>query len=449
VTTILTKKKDTSGAPSASDLTNSTGGAELAVNTADKRLYTKDSGGNVVEVGTNPSTLNVNGNVTVETASDPAQITLRHTGNTSGLVLKNFSGDEAQLVNVDNGPMVFKTNDTERMRIDSSGNVVIGSGGLDVSGIGGTYTALNMRAGGGYPVLYGQTTATTTNSAAMQIVGATSGASAGGAAEMLGVIQIAAESDSSTNATGYINFYTGSGGSVAERMRITSAGDVGIGTSSPAAKLDIVEATSTTAVKIKSGTSTNQNTHITMFNDNDGGTLSLGVFGSSATTFGTITATDGFITANQELCLNSQNASGAIKFGVGSTPTEAMRIDSSGQVGIGTSSPGTTLDVNGTIKHAGPSTSDFAQSGYVSGQTISVTAPSTTEGAVYHVIATRHTGVGIRILEVGYVLYSANGVGAYTQQIAGSGISISVSGSTISNTNTGSTATIHLRINRI
>ena len=56
---ILTKKKDTSGAPSASDLTNSTGGAELAVNTADKRLYTKDSGGNIVEVGTNPSTIDI------------------------------------------------------------------------------------------------------------------------------------------------------------------------------------------------------------------------------------------------------------------------------------------------------------------------------------------------------------------------------------------------------
>ena len=121
----------------------------------------------------------------------------------------------------------------ERMRIDSSGNVVIGSGGLDVSGIGGTYTALNMRAGAGYPILYGQTTATTTNSSAMQIVGATSGASAGGAAELLGVIQIAAESDSSTNATGYINFYTGSGGNPTERMRIASSGRVGIGTNNP------------------------------------------------------------------------------------------------------------------------------------------------------------------------------------------------------------------------
>ena len=328
--------------------------------------------------------------------------------------------------------MQFFTGGANRMRIDASGNVGIGTssplskvsleGGHisvgDLTGVAGTQEVLSA---------YRERSGTTT----------------------YGNISIRSTYDTGSNASDML-FYTSSGATTsAERMRIDSSGNVGISNSSPAAKLDIVEATSTTAVKIKSGTSTNQNTHITMFNDNDGGTLSLGVFGSSATTFGTITATDGFITANQELCLNSQNASGAIKFGVGSTPTEAMRIDSSGQVGIGTSSPGTTLDVNGTIKHAGPSTSDFAQSGYVSGQTISVTAPSTTEGAVYHVIATRHTGVGIRILEVGYVLYSANGVGAYTQQIAGSGISISVSGSTISNTNTGSTATIHLRINRI
>jgi hypothetical protein len=56
--TILTKKSDTSSAvPSSSDLTHSSGGAELAVNTADKRLFTKNSSGTVVEVGTTPSTL--------------------------------------------------------------------------------------------------------------------------------------------------------------------------------------------------------------------------------------------------------------------------------------------------------------------------------------------------------------------------------------------------------
>lgn len=49
--TILIKKRDTTGAPGAGDLTNSASGAELAVNTFDKKIYTKDSGGNVVVVG--------------------------------------------------------------------------------------------------------------------------------------------------------------------------------------------------------------------------------------------------------------------------------------------------------------------------------------------------------------------------------------------------------------
>jgi hypothetical protein len=60
MTTILTKKKDTTGAPAPGDLTNGAGGAELAVNTADKRLYTKDSGGSIVEVGIDPATFSVN-----------------------------------------------------------------------------------------------------------------------------------------------------------------------------------------------------------------------------------------------------------------------------------------------------------------------------------------------------------------------------------------------------
>jgi hypothetical protein len=70
---ILIKKKDTTGAPGTGDLTNSTGGAELAVNTADKRLYTKDGSNAVVELGTNPTSvttgaLTATGTTTLATA---------------------------------------------------------------------------------------------------------------------------------------------------------------------------------------------------------------------------------------------------------------------------------------------------------------------------------------------------------------------------------------------
>ncbi len=60
--TLITKNSSTAAAvPGAGDLVQ----GELAVNVADKRLFTKDAGGTVVEVGTNPSSLVVAGNVGV------------------------------------------------------------------------------------------------------------------------------------------------------------------------------------------------------------------------------------------------------------------------------------------------------------------------------------------------------------------------------------------------
>ena len=51
MSTILIKKNDNSGhIPASGDLTNDTGGAEIAVNTADGKLYTKNSAGEIVEL---------------------------------------------------------------------------------------------------------------------------------------------------------------------------------------------------------------------------------------------------------------------------------------------------------------------------------------------------------------------------------------------------------------
>jgi hypothetical protein len=63
--TILLKKSDTpSAVPTTANLTNLAGGVEVAVNTADKRMFTMTSASAVVELGTNPSSItitNVNG----------------------------------------------------------------------------------------------------------------------------------------------------------------------------------------------------------------------------------------------------------------------------------------------------------------------------------------------------------------------------------------------------
>ncbi len=62
-TKIVTKNSSTASAvPTASDLVQ----GELAVNVADKRLFTEDNGGSVVELGTNPSSLTVSGNIDVD-----------------------------------------------------------------------------------------------------------------------------------------------------------------------------------------------------------------------------------------------------------------------------------------------------------------------------------------------------------------------------------------------
>jgi hypothetical protein len=57
---ILLKKSDSAGAvPTGSNLTNLAGGVEVAVNTADKRMYTMTSASAIVELGTNPTSITI------------------------------------------------------------------------------------------------------------------------------------------------------------------------------------------------------------------------------------------------------------------------------------------------------------------------------------------------------------------------------------------------------
>lgn len=92
MTTILLKNKNTSAVPLAGDLTNAAGGAELALNTADRRLYAKNGGGTVVEMGNNPTELTVdnlyfNGNTIVSTDTN-GNINLTPNGTGSVVISK-------------------------------------------------------------------------------------------------------------------------------------------------------------------------------------------------------------------------------------------------------------------------------------------------------------------------------------------------------------------------
>jgi hypothetical protein len=114
----------------------------------------------------------------------------------------------------------------------------------------------------------------------------------------------------------------------------------------------VTQSSAATAATFKVGNNSAQVANVVVSNDADTG-LNLGVFGSSAGTAGMISASDAFITTSTtELNVGVNNSSGVIKFGVGSTASEKMRIDGTG-VGIGTTSPQKALDIAGASSGGG------------------------------------------------------------------------------------------------
>jgi hypothetical protein len=134
----------------------------------------------------------------------------------------------------------------------------------------------------------------------------------------------------SNNASGSTLFYTNG----SERMRITSGGNVGIGTSSPATRLSIGDSTVNSGNVMTFGkrvTSAQSNLPVIGHTSHDGTASDLGICATSS--------------GGNVIFYTGNDAAG---FGTGSN-TERMRIDSSGNVGIGTGSPSTTLHVSGNI----------------------------------------------------------------------------------------------------
>ena len=170
-----------------------------------------------------------------------------------------------------------------------------------------------------------------------------------------------------STASNYVNFLTNN----TERMRIDSSGNVGIGTSSPSTRLDVASAAGSTTAYTALFRSTNTNGY--------SGLIGIGV----------APATAGAYTAAAFAAENSNGTAtdgGRLKFYTAAedashTLTERMRIDSSGNVGIGTSSPGSLLHLN---KASGAADIRFSVAGTLYAQMYA----SSSDTNIYSVTAT-------------------------------------------------------------
>jgi hypothetical protein len=117
------------------------------------------------------------------------------------------------------------------------------------------------------------------------------------------------------NSSGFLRFDT----NATERMRITSTGNVGIGTTSPATKLDVAFPSDGTAGAVFGYTGGTNNPRI-FFNVNES-------------------------TSKGQIIMSG--SSGALDLGIGAGGTEIITLKGTGNVGIGTSTANTLLSIDG------------------------------------------------------------------------------------------------------
>ena len=274
-------------------------------------------------VGINESALSsfnsIGDDLVISQASGSAGITIRSgTSNTGVLAFTDgantsFRGDVRYDHNGDY--MRFSTNGDERMRIDSSGDVGIGTTDpgtkLDVAG------DIRVKSSGVYKAAHNGSASAPLYTVNDSDTGMFRGANAN-----------------------ELSFSTGG----SNAMIIDSSQQVGIGTTSPAVPLDVHGANETTFDHV--GTIRLSGTDA--YNSGNAGS---GINFNGKFTSGGLSTTFAQISGIKENT-SDEGFDGALTFGVRSDASgqgvniERMRIDSSGNVGIGTTSPNSRLNLN-------------------------------------------------------------------------------------------------------
>ena len=259
-------------------------------------------------------------------------------GSTKYAFLQTHSA-QTKLYTLVNTPLLFGTNSTERMRIDSSGNVGIGTS----TGVSDPVSRLNVRAANNH----------TTGSDREDLVTLHQGISAWQVGRGAGIRWVGDVSRTMAGISSYIfgpeetglAFETGGAGSTGNldpttRMVIDHDGNVGIGTSSPQAKLHV---DGTTIFDTATGSQPVYFTRLGNINESlkihcdDRGAVFESIQDETADTYGNfIFAMDAGVT-EPYFDVRKGSADSASIF----------RVDGGGNVGIGTQSPFSRLQTGG------------------------------------------------------------------------------------------------------
>lgn len=283
-----------SATPGAVPLAGNLAPGELAINTADQKLFFENASGTVVA----SVPFNTTGILGVANGGTGAS-TL-----TSGYLLKgNGASAVSSSVLYENGGYLGIGTTGPAVLFDAQ-QTLNGSGGISYTNLStgaSSAASITAEAGGSYLTL--------------NVTRAT------------GVVQFRGVTATTLNQDFTTQIFRSTGAT--EYMRITSAGDVGIGTSAPGTKLEVSIPASANPVALNG--------------------LRVNIAGLATNQFSArlYAATSGGGVPYAQL-MGPQDGNGWLAFTSGGSDTERMRLDASGNLGIGTTAPGTKLEVSST-----------------------------------------------------------------------------------------------------